>query len=39
MNISISTDPNPMKQIALVQKLNYLSNATGPIFLGFLCKL
>jgi hypothetical protein len=34
-NNSRYTNPNPVKPSYLVQKFNYLSNATGPIFLGF----
>jgi hypothetical protein len=39
VNNSSYTNPKRVKQIALVQKFNYLSNATGPRFLGFLYDL
>jgi hypothetical protein len=36
VNISTSTNPNPMKPIALDHKFYNLSNASGLIFLGYL---
>jgi hypothetical protein len=37
--ISSFINPNEMKPVTLEREFEYLSYATGPIFLGFFCNL